>query len=74
MTDKQAQKVIINNMKHHGVDVVDLTLARVTEDGVDYIQPESRQQANGTWLPILDWSFCSFDPTRKGFRIREEKQ
>jgi len=65
----QAKKIIMRNMRLHGVDVKDLTLSKVKEDGVEYIQPESRQLSDGTWMPILDWSFVSFDPTRKSFRI-----
>lgn len=71
MHDTEAKEIIINSMQHFNVDVKDLTLSRISKNGIDYIQPENRQLHDGTWLPILDWSFVSFDPTRKGFRIED---
>lgn len=68
MTDSEAKVKIIAAMRMHNIDVVDISLSR-GKDGRIY--PETRQLSDGTWLPILDWSFVNFDPTRMGFSIMD---
>jgi hypothetical protein len=57
---KNIKQKIILSMRNHGVDVVDIKVEIRDNDVV----PISRKLGDGTWLPILTWSFVSFDPTQ----------
>ena len=72
----ETEKAMVTGMRMHGVDVVSVTTeVHIREkDGKRYAVPEYRVTNQGFTLPILDWSFVSFDPTRWGFAVCLDKE
>jgi hypothetical protein len=59
---------MLEGMKSAGVDVSALSCSIVADQGDIFVVPEYRKTGTG-WMPILDWPFVSFDPTRWGYAV-----
>lgn len=59
---------MLEGMKRDGIDADAIQCSVVADQGDIFVVPERRKTCDG-WLPIIDWSFVSFDPTRWGYAI-----
>ena len=62
---QKIKQKIITHMKYNGIDVEDIKV----EIRGNSMVPISRKLGDGTWLPILTWSYVSFEPTQQAYTL-----